>query len=228
MDIYNEIKTLINYKYDLSLSETPAKVSVTEIVKKFNNEDEYFDFKLKRPRFMTENSHLTGAEMGTAIHTFFQYCDFERAKSEPEAEITEIIEMGYLSETQAESINRENVAAFFKSELFKRISIAKNVHREYKFMVALSDLNINNEYMEKLNNSDGMIKGIVDLMFEEKDKIIIVDYKSDRGVSAEKLAERYQHQLRLYKSAVELTYGKEVSELYLYSFELKKTIPIEI
>ncbi len=228
MDIYNEIKSIIDYKYDLSLSETPAKLSVTEIVKKFSDEEEYFDFKLKRPRFMAENTRLTGAEMGTAIHTFFQYCDFERAQSEPENEIAEMIEKGFLSDAQAQSINRENVAAFFDNELFERISKSVNIHREYKFMASLSDLRIKNEYMEKLNNSDGMIKGIVDLMFEENGKIIIVDYKSDRGASAEKLAERYRHQLRLYKSAVELTYGKEVSELYLYSFELKKAIPIEM
>ncbi len=228
IDIYNELKTIIGYKYDLSLSEMPAKLSVTEIVKKFSDEEEYFDFKLKRPRFMTENTRLTGAEMGTAIHTFFQYCDFDKAQSEPENEIAVMIEKGYLSDAQAQSINRENVAAFFESELFERISKSEKIHREYKFMAALSDLMINNEYMEKLNNSDGMIKGIVDLMFEENGKIIIVDYKSDRGVSAEKLAERYKHQLRLYKSAVELTYGAEVSELYLYSFELKKSISIEI
>ena len=73
-----------------------------------------------------------------------------------------------------------------------------------------------------------MIKGIIDLMFEENDGIVIVDYKSDRGVSLEKLKGRYSMQLKLYKAAIELTTGKKVKEAFLYSFELKKYIAVEI
>ena len=73
-----------------------------------------------------------------------------------------------------------------------------------------------------------MIKGIIDLMFEEKDGIIIVDYKSDRGISLQKLKERYSMQLKLYKAAIELTTGKKVKEAYLYSFELKNYISVDI
>ena len=80
----------------------------------------------------------------------------------------------------------------------------------------------------KLRNSDGMIKGIIDLMFEEKDGIVIVDYKSDRGISLQKLKERYSTQLKLYKAAVELTTGKKVKEAVLYSFELHDHIKVDI
>ena len=93
-------------------------------------------------------------------------------------------------------------------------------------MVAVSQLDIENKLMEVLSRSDGMIKGIVDLMFEEEDGIVLVDYKSDRGISAERLAERYDIQLRLYKSAIELTMNKKVKAAYLYSFELKRSVHI--
>ena len=73
-----------------------------------------------------------------------------------------------------------------------------------------------------------MIKGIIDLMFEEKDGLVIVDYKSDRGASAEALRERYTAQIQLYRAAAELTTGKKVKEACLYSFELKRTINIPI
>ena len=84
------------------------------------------------------------------------------------------------------------------------------------------------ESLEKLKHSDGMIKGIIDLMFEEKDGIVIVDYKSDRGITLNQLKERYSMQLKLYKAAVELTTGTKVKEALLYSFELKKYIMIDI
>ena len=227
-EICREITEIIGTEYDRSLSEMPAKLSVTQITRKFKDEDEEFDFRLKRPRFISESSRLTGAERGTAIHTFFQYCDFENARKDPETETERMIEMGYLSRIQAEAVTPAKVKAFFKSKLYLRLTAAKMVWREKKFMVAVADLDIENSLMELLRRSDGMIKGIVDMMFEEQDGVVIVDYKSDRGISAGELARRYDVQLKLYKSAVELTMKKKVKEAYLYSIELEREIPIEI
>lgn len=226
--ICEEISAIMKHRYDTALSEMPAKLSVTQITKKFRGEEERFDFTLRRPKFTSEERKLTGAERGTAIHTFFQYCDFEQARRSPSEEIERIRSMGYISRSEADSIDRENVAAFFRSSLYERISSADSVWREKKFMVAVSQLDIENELMEKLRSSDGMIKGIIDLMFEENGGLVIVDYKSDRGISAEKAAERYSTQLRLYRSAIELTTKMEVRELYLYSFELRKPIKLDI
>lgn len=224
----DNMKDIISFSYDRTLSETPAKLSVTQITKKLKDGEEPFDMKLKRPRFRSESSKLTGAERGTAIHTFFQYCDFDRAINNVGAEIASVTEKGYISKAEAESIDRDNVSAFFRGELYKRICSAKEYVREKKFMVAVSELDIDNEALDKLKKSDGMIKGIIDLMFEEADGIVIVDYKSDRGVSLEKLKERYSMQLKLYKAAIELTTKKNVKEAYLYSFEKQDHIAVDI
>lgn len=226
--IVNNLQDIIDYKYDISMSKLPAKMSVTEITKKFKTENDTFDFKLKRPKFISEDETLTGTERGTAIHTFFQYCNFNNAESDPQTEIKRISKMGYLSTTQAESINIENVSAFFNSELYKRMKKANNIWREKKFMVAISDLNVNSKITELFSKSDGMIKGILDLMFEENKNLVIVDYKTDRGVSEKKMKNRYTIQLKLYKSAIELTTGMKVKECYLYSFELKKSIKLDL
>lgn len=227
-EIVDNLKKIIHFEYDSSLSSLPAKMSVTQITKKFKDENDVLDFKLKRPRFMSQSDELTGAERGTAIHTFFQYCDFELARTNPQEEISRICDMGYISIPQADSISIENTSAFFESDLYRRIKNADNIWREKKFMVAVSELNIENKLMELFSKTDGMIKGIVDLLFEENGKLIIVDYKSDRGISENKLKERYNIQLALYKAAIELTTGKYVSEEYLYSFELKKAIKLNL
>lgn len=227
-EICREITEMISTEYDRSLSEMPAKLSVTQITRKFKDEDEELDFRLKRPRFISKSLRLTGAERGTAIHTFFQYCDFENARKDPETETERMIQMGYLSRMQAEAVNPAKVKAFFNSKLYLRLTAAKMVWREKKFMVAVADLDIENSLMELLRRSDGMIKGIVDMMFEEQDGVVIVDYKSDRDISAGELARRYDVQLKLYKSAVELTMKKKVKEAYLYSIELEREIPVEI
>lgn len=225
--ICERINRIIHNNYDNSMSEIPAKLSVTQITRKFKD-DERFDFKLKRPAFMSENSSLTGAERGTAVHTFFQYCNFEKAMINPSDEIDRIVSMGYISTAQAESIIPEKITAFFESGLYKRIENSLNVWRERKFMVAVSELTLENGIMDRFKGSDGMIKGIVDLMFEEDDGLVIVDYKSDRGVSEKRLAERYRIQIQLYKSAIELATRRHVKEAYLYSIEMEKAIQINL
>lgn len=226
--VCQELTDLINADYDRELSELPAKLSVTQVSRKFSNEEE-FDFRLQRPRFISGTSKkLTGAERGTAIHTFFQYCDFENAIKDTGAEILNMVKAGHITVTEGESINIENVRAFFENDIYKRIISARSYWRERKFMAAISQLDIEAPLMEKLKKSDGMIKGIIDLMFEEDGGIVILDYKSDRGVSTETLRSRYTPQIQLYRAAVELTTGCKVKSAYLYSFELHRTIEVPL
>ena len=226
--LVSSMHDIISFHYDKTLSETPAKLSVTQITKKLKESDELFDMKLRRPRLFSYDHKFTGAERGTAIHTFFQYCDFDNTIRNVDDEISNIVNKGYISRAEADSIDTANVSAFFESDLYGRICRAGKYVREKKFMVAVSELKTDIDTLEKLKSSEGMIKGIIDLMFEEKDGIVIVDYKSDRGVSLEKLKERYSMQLKLYKAAIELTTGKRVKEAFLYSFELRDKIKADI
>lgn len=221
--IVKKIKAMFDFSYDRTLSNTPSKLSVTQISKKFSGEEDV-EFQLKRPRFLSEKGRLTGAERGTAIHTFFQYCSFENAIADTKAEIMCLAERGFLTRAESESINIRKIQAFFQTDLYRRICESSLVEREKKFTVAAGQLKINDSVFERLRDSDGMIKGIIDLMFEESDGIVIVDYKSDRFVSEEQLRQRYEKQLSIYKAAIELTTGKKVKGLSLYSIELKKEI----
>ncbi len=223
--IVKRIKAMFDFSYDRTLSNTPSKLSVTQISKKFSGEEDV-EFQLKRPRFLSENGRLTGAERGTAIHTFFQYCSFENAIVDTEAEIIRLTERGFLTRAEAESINIRKIQAFFHTDLYRRICESSCVEREKKFTVAAGQLKINDGIFEKIRDSDGMIKGIIDLMFEEADGIVIVDYKSDRFVSEQELRQRYAKQLEIYKAAIELTTGKSVKGLSLYSIEMEREIVI--
>ena len=227
--IYSELEELVSDSYDRTLSNTPAKLSVTEITKKLKKEDSNFDFKLKRPRFISGSRKLTGSERGTAIHTFFQYCDFDGACADVSEEIKSVCRRGFITPQQAEAISPKKAAAFFNDDIYARIKAARDkVWRERKFMVAVADLDISSDVLEPLKKSDGMIKGIMDMVFEEDDGLVILDYKSDRGSSENALRERYRMQLLLYKAAAELTMKKPVKQLCLYSFELEKTIEVKL
>lgn len=223
--LVRELLELMNSDYDRTYSEIAAKLSVTQISKK-EAETRPFDLTLSRPRFISESGRLTGAERGTAIHTFFQYCSFENAIENPAAEIERLRQLGYLTSAQAKSIRAKKISPFFSSSVYRKLMSAKSYQREMKFTVAAAQLDIEDDVIRRFMGTDVMIKGIVDLMYEEEDGIVIVDYKSDRGASADELRERYRKQLEIYKAALELTTGKRVKGLLLYSIELTQEIVI--
>ena len=71
-----------------------------------------------------------------------------------------------------------------------------------------------------------ILQGAVDCLFEENNRIIIVDYKTDFGKTRQQLADIYAPQLRLYKLAVEQAMGKIVSHCLIYSFGIGEVIEV--
>ncbi|KIR01508.1 ATP-dependent nuclease, subunit A [Lachnospiraceae bacterium TWA4] len=70
-----------------------------------------------------------------------------------------------------------------------------------------------------------LIQGVIDLCFEEEDGIVLMDYKTDHA-DEEVLKKRYSSQFKFYKKAIEQMTGKKVKESLLYSFYLKKSLPV--
>ena len=74
---------------------------------------------------------------------------------------------------------------------------------------------------------DGLlIQGIIDAYFIEDDKIVIVDYKTDRVDDPKELSDRYHVQLEYYARALSAMTGREISELIIYSTGHKCTVNI--
>ena len=67
-------------------------------------------------------------------------------------------------------------------------------------------------------------------VIQEEDKIILVDYKTDRVREGEEdiLIRRYRVQMESYQQALEKITGKCVKEIYIYSVTLQKTIPVHV
>ena len=72
-----------------------------------------------------------------------------------------------------------------------------------------------------------LIQGVIDAYIDTKDGIILVDYKTDNVKDAETLINRYKVQLELYKKSLEMSTGKNVSEIFIYSFALGKEIRLD-
>ncbi len=219
-----QLEQQCSWHYESRLASLTAKYGVSELAKA-----EDFSAPLRRPQFVREQHGLSGAERGTAVHTFMQYADFSAAAADLAAEIDRLEAEGRLTARQAQAVRKSSIGHFFESELYQRIAAAEKVWREQKFTVRLRDLTLTGP-LEQLGRdyagTDGMLIGIMDLVFAETDGIVLVDYKTDRAANAEALLEQYTEQIRLYAEALHLLFSKPVKACYLYSVTLNKTVPV--
>jgi len=217
-----EIKRNIDFCYDKQLSETEAKLTVTEITHDANAE-----ITMSHPKFTYSDGTLTGAEKGTATHLFMQYCDLALAEKDVCAERDRLRDNGILGVKESGAVEIEKLEKFFLSELYARMKSAEKIQRERKFLIRIDDLGLEGALGEKYRGTDGMLQGVADCIFFEDGEIVLIDYKTDRNTSEKKLTDAYGEQLRLYKSALEKIYGMKVRETVIYSFDLGKEIVIK-
>jgi len=106
---------------------------------------------------------------------------------------------GALAGQPVESLEALDLAQrFHASELGKRAARATRIEREFDFQIAWDDV---------------VLRGQIDLWFEEGGELIVVDYKTDRDESSHG---SYALQLRLYAAALELYAGRSVGRAVLF------------
>lgn len=228
------IKESLNYKYPYK-EETlmPSKISITEIKRKMNSdngeaENIYSEYKITGvPKFMEKNRKISSAQLGTIYHTVMEYMDFENMKDEKDADvlIESLIDRGIITAEEGMAVSRKKIAEFISSDLFERIKNADKVFRETPFVMSMKASRLK-EYENA--DSDLVVHGIIDLFFKEGDKLIVVDYKTDRvNKSAAELADKYRIQLELYSEALEKNTGKKVEECIIYSIDKGESINVK-
>ena len=99
---------------------------------------------------------------------------------------------------------------FAVSELGRRAARASRIEREFDFLIPVGEL---------------VVRGQIDLWFEEGGELIVVDYKTDRE---EAPGEAYAVQLALYALALEKYAGRPPDRALLYYLKLDRTMEIPI
>jgi len=171
------------------------------------------------PRFLRSDAcaYLTPMERGIAMHTFMQQLDLTDAADIDAIvrQVNTLLEKGILTEAERESIRIEHVWKFAASRLGRRMRAAKAVYRELPFGRLLP---AQKYYAEAQDAEDKIfLQGIIDVLFEEDDGgYVLLDYKTDRKISAAAARARYQFQIDLYGEAVETILGRPVKERWLF------------
>lgn len=220
---FDEVCERLDYSDPRSvLSSVPAKRAASDGSERGINR-EYF--ASSRPAFMSSGG-LTPAQRGTATHKFMQFSDYAAARADIESELARLVDGGFLSEDEGKAVNVSAAKRFFMSSLAERIFASDNVMREKKFAALFPAKVFYPELTGEAAEEKIVVQGIADCVFVEDGKLVIVDYKTDTGVDAEALLDRYSAQLGIYREALSQALGMPVKETLLYSFFMNSTVKV--
>lgn len=217
-----ELTRRFSFRYDSHLSTVPAKVSVTEISKAPADPDSELlivEPPVSKPKFLDETA-VTAAEAGTAIHTYCQFADFDKPFAD---EIARLVASGHLTEAHAKAIDKKMIQRLLESDLMNTLKTSLGYEREVRFTCSIPV-----SYYTGNPGEEGemLMQGAMDLLCKLDDGYLIVDFKSDRA-SEEELLKRYSRQLNLYAAAVRRLYAKPVLGCKIWSFRLAKAIDVK-
>ncbi len=251
-DVFELFKKRFGFEYEYShLSKLPAKLSVSRLFPRVLDQvDEESERELtslrEKPAFLLPASErATGAERGTATHTFMQFCDFERAeKSGVNEELALLCEKGFISRETAALVNTYQLEKFFSSSFYKglkaSISEGGRMWREQRFNIEMPAalFTEDEDFRSKIEDEKITVQGIIDLVLVDKaGNIILCDYKTDHltseelaspALAAKMLSERHGTQLSYYKEAVKQIFGKAPGRICIYSLPLGEAVDINV
>ena len=215
--------------------QIPVKVTVSQLKKAGMEESEIGkelfvqeEFVPIVPGFMKKDNAeaLTGADRGTAYHRLLECLDYRRAYSIKElmAQTEELVAEGKMTKEAAECIYFKSVLAFAKSPVGMRMRNAflnGTLKREQPFVMSIPASEADPSYPVE---ETILVQGIIDAWFNEGEKLVLVDYKTDRVKEIGELKKRYEKQLAYYQQALERTTGKKVKEKIIYSLALDEEL----
>ncbi|MBO4819377.1 MAG: PD-(D/E)XK nuclease family protein, partial [Firmicutes bacterium] len=224
-----EIRRRLGFDYSPSSEESEKKkYSVSELAEeqriKEGKEAYSFDKGVPVPAFLSGKAKLSSASVGTAYHKVMEHLPFTfdaKDAAYVKGFMDDLCAEGILTEDELKALRPERIAAFFRSDMGKRVCSAKKVKKETPFVI---------KHLHE--GRTVLLQGTIDCWFEEEGKIFLLDYKSnyvdlkDKENELERLKDEYRPQLRLYKEALENILGREVSASYLYLFSADEYLSI--
>lgn len=231
-ELVDTLKKSLKFRYPyMDATTTPSKQTATQIKGRYKDQEaaenaaERFvhDRRWRKPSFVKQG--ISSADRGSAIHKVMQHICFNHCDclTSVEQEIHRLVEEQYITAEQASSVEIEQIARFFATELGSRIRCSDHVLREFKFSI-LVDAN-----GEKSNADDQiLLQGVVDCALIEDDGITVVDFKSDtvNESNIEAAVMRYRTQITTYANALARIYQIPVKSAQLYFFALNTFVEV--
>ena len=213
--------------------QSETEVSIQQNSQNVTNKNVSKDGKQKENYVVDVHGNMVsrGALRGTAVHRVMECLDFKKIlevdttndhaiKSFLEIELARMLEKEQVTQEMIELVSMKKLIDFIKSSVTLRMARADengDLFREKPFV---------------MDHEGVLVQGIIDVFWLEEDKIVVLDYKTDKVQKAEELKTRYETQLHLYADALCRIFSTkerriESAEKLIYSFCLDKVITIE-
>ena len=210
-----------------------TKTTVSELKMEAMEEEAHSIFKESKkepylPLFMREKEEISGSVRGSAFHKFLELFSFDSIPQTKEVEdlLLKYEKNGRMPKEYAAAVLPWKIMDFMNSDVAKRMVEAKGkncLYKEQPFVLSVPANRVNLAFPEE---EQILVQGIIDVFFEEQDGLVVLDYKTDQVSTETELIKRYKTQLDYYGEALEKLTGKKVKEKLIYSFALKKSVPI--
>ncbi len=232
-DHFSRIQAGLSFQYPhLAATQTPSKQTATgrkgrekDLEVSENTREPLMVLrKWRRPSFTTQQ--ISGREYGNVMHLVMQYISYENCadRSGICKEIDRLLEKGFLTQEQAESVDPEKLERFFTSEIGRKLCNGGTYLREFKFSILDSGI----QYDPSLEGEQVLLQGVVDCALLEDDGITVIDFKTDyvtEGTLPE-VVSRYRTQVQTYAAALQRIYEQPIKYRYLYLFHLDRFVSV--
>ena len=231
--IEDALREGLSFRYaHLAATQAPSKQTATGRKGRDKDEEAAEDTEMpkqlfrawRRPAF--REGKLQGVDYGSAVHGALQYIRYEACADADSVrgEIQRLVSEGFLSQEQGDMVDCAQIAAFFASDIGRKLRSGASHIREFKFSI----LDNGSHYGEGLEEEQVLLQGVVDCALLEEDGITVIDFKTD-SVTESTLpdaVERYRLQVQTYGEALSRIYEKPIKAQYLYFFQLNQFVAV--
>ena len=222
----SKIDQLFSYVYPFErTAHIKMKVSVSELKEAHMNDEIEEEAQMLFapeenvpyiPHFISLKEDVSAVQRGTVYHKLMEIMDYQLSVEEM-MQIPEYKEL-------LKVVRVNDLRKFKDTKLAARMRQADGENRLYREQPFVLGVPANTVYPEASELETVLVQGIIDAYFVENEKVVVVDYKTDRVANGSELISRYQTQLDHYANALEQLTGLEVSEKIIYSFALHEEI----
>ncbi|MCQ2009424.1 helicase-exonuclease AddAB subunit AddA [Sporolactobacillus sp. STSJ-5] len=238
----DEVAKRLEWSYpDFAATTSMAKQTVTEIKAQqdyfsdgtddrlLSDPEHFSSIGRDRPQFL-QQSALSATERGTALHLFMQHLNLNKVDDQEQLQEQGrvLVENEVITDVQEQSFDYEAVYQFFQTPIGEKMRAASKVVRECPFSLALSTDDVYPTWKRSNHQESVLVQGVIDCIIEDKDGLILLDYKTDhlsgrfpdQETAAAELKRRYEVQLDLYRQAIEQIWKQKVALVGLYAFDI--------
>jgi ATP-dependent helicase/nuclease subunit A len=232
--LFSAVKQSLDRRYPFSEeTQLPAKSSVTQWTHR-NDEYrrlDYLEAIQRKPKVVSFAGFGDARLLGTAAHLVMARLDLSRpiTREGVKKVIDDLVSADSITAGVTSRINADSIVRFFESVPGKLAADKSNtILREWPFTFAApaSEFSLTS-HEPRLSRAESrgvtsdeliIIQGIIDLLIQTRDGLVVVDFKTDHisGEQSAQCAELYKPQLKLYARAAAAILGDKVLGKWLY------------